>query len=58
MRHKLLDSIRTYVETRTVKGIVALDETFLSESFKGNIGKLCPKRHRGGEVKKRGISSE
>lgn len=63
MRHKFLDSIRTYIETRTVEGIVELDETFLPESFKGNHRKsgfvmLCLSRHRGDEVKKRGISSE
>lgn len=63
MRHKLLDSIRVYIGRGTVEGIVELDETFVAESFKGNHKKSGfvmprPSRHRGSEVKKRGISSE
>jgi hypothetical protein len=47
----------------SVDGIVEMDETFIAESFKGNHRKSGfymprPARKRGGEVKKRGISSE
>ena len=63
MRHKLLDCIRAYIGTGTVEGIVELDETSVALSYKGTHKKSGfvmprPSRHRGGEVKKRGISSE
>lgn len=46
-----------------LKRIVEMDETYIAESFKGNHVKSGfvmprPSRKRGGEVTKRGISSE
>lgn len=63
MRHKLLDCIREYMGTGAVKGVVEMDETFQAYSYKGNHKKSGfvmprPARHRGGQVKVRGISYE
>lgn len=63
MRHKLLDCIREYMGIGKVRGIIEIDETFQAYSYKGNHKKSGfvmprPARHRGGEVKVRGISHE
>lgn len=63
MRHRILDAIRLYLGVGHIEGVVEMDETFYAESFKGNHRKSgfpMPRnsRKRGGEVKKRGISSE
>ena len=63
MRHRILDAIRPYIGMGHLEGVVEMDETYLAESFKGNHVKSGfimprPSRKRGGEVKKRGISSE
>lgn len=63
MRHRVLDAIRTYLGIGHLDGIVEMDETYFAESFKGGhqkSGFILPResRKRGGEVSKRGISSE
>lgn len=63
MRHRILDAIRLYLGMGHLEGIVEMDETFFAESFKGGHQKSGfvlprPSRKRGGEVTKRGISSE
>jgi hypothetical protein len=35
-RHKLLDAVRTYMGIGNLAGIIEIDETFYTESFKGN----------------------
>lgn len=68
MRHKILTALRNYMGIDDLSGIIEMDETFFAESFKGNH-KLhnqvwtAPRnsgksRHRGKEVKYRGISHE
>ena len=63
MRHRILDAIRLYTGMGHLEGVIEMDETYFAESFKGNHVKSGftmprPSRKRGGEVKKRGISSE
>ena len=63
MRHRILDAIRPYIGMGHLEGVVEMDETYIAESFKGNHVKSGfimprPSRKRGGEVTKRGISSE
>jgi transposase-like protein len=63
MRHKILDAIRLFLGVGNLEGIIEMDETFFPLSFKGNHKKSgfnMPResRKRGGEVEKRGISSE
>lgn len=63
MRHRILDAIRLYLGMGHLKGIVEMDETFFTESFKGRYQKSGfilprPSRKRGREITKRGISSE
>ena len=63
MRHPILDAIRLYTGMGHLEGVIEMDETYFAESFKGNHVKSGftmprPSRKRGGEVKKRGISSE
>ena len=58
LQHKFLDCIRAFID-----GIVEMEETFVTESFKYNHKKsgfkmLRPARERGKQVKKRGISNE
>ena len=58
LQHKFLDCIRAFID-----GIVKMEETFVTESFKYNHKKsgfkmLRPARERGKQVKKRGISNE
>lgn len=63
MGHRILDAIRPYIGMGYLEGVVEMDETYIAESFKGNHVKSRfvmppPSRKRGGEVTKRGISSE
>ena len=63
MRHKVFDCIRAFIGVGDVDGIVEMDETFVTESFKCNHKKSGfkmprPARERGKQVKKRGISNE
>ena len=36
MRHKILDTLRTYMGIGDVSGVIEMDETFVAESFKGD----------------------
>lgn len=37
MRHRILDAIRNYQGIGELSGVVEMEETFLPESFKGNL---------------------
>lgn len=63
MRHKVFDCIRAFMGVGDVDGIVEMDETFVTESFKCNHKKSGfkmprPARERGKQVKKCGISKD
>lgn len=65
MRHRLIECISAYSPTFTVERGCGceLDETYFPESFKGNHTKGSfvmprPSRHRGKQVRKRGLSRE
>lgn len=65
MRHRLIDCLRRYSPVFTVGegDACEIDETYFPESFKGNHTKgtfRMPResRHRGKQVKKRGLSKE
>lgn len=63
MRHRILDSIRPYMVMGHLEGVVEMDETYIAETVEGNRVKsgfvmTRAARKRGGEVTKRGISSE
>ena len=57
---KILDALRLYIGTGHVSGLVEADEVFFAYSYKGTKPTNMPRpsRHRGKEVKKRGISKE
>jgi len=59
-RHKILDCLKSFNGIGHVDGVVEADEVFFAESFKGTKpSKMTRKsRHRGSQVKKRGISHE
>ena len=63
IRHKILDCIREFMGIGDVDGIVEMDETFITLSYKGNHKKSGftmprPARKRVKQVKKRGIRNE
>lgn len=63
-RHKVLDAVRKAFEDARLEGIVEMDETFFSVSYKGNHKnsksfKMPREPHmRGGQVHKRGLSRD
>ncbi len=63
-RHKILDALQKMADDVKLDGIVEMDETFFSISYKGNHKKskafTMPResRKRGGEVHTRGLSHE
>jgi transposase-like protein len=56
-RHKILDALRLSDKTE-LSGIVEADETFFRVSYKGSRNIDRKSRRRGGEVHKRGLSTE
>jgi transposase-like protein len=56
-RHKILDALRLSDKTK-LKGIIEADETFFRVSYKGSRNIDRKSRRRGGEVHKRGLSTE
>ncbi|MDR2488149.1 MAG: IS1595 family transposase [Desulfovibrio sp.] len=56
-RHKILDALRLSDKTE-LSGIVEADETFFRVSYKGSRNIERKSRRRGGEVHKRGLSTE
>ena len=59
-RHKILNCISEFLGIGSVDGLVEADEVFFAYSYKGTKPTNMPRpsRHRGKEVKKRGISKE
>lgn len=59
-RHKILDCLKAFNGIGHVDGVVEADEIFFAESFKGTKPSKMTResRHRGSQVKKRGISHE
>ena len=63
-RHRLLDALRTVMDTCPVGGVVEADETYLRVSYKGDHSKssgfTMPRkaRKRGGELHESGISRQ
>ncbi len=59
-RHKILDCLKSFNGIGHVNGVVEADEVFFAESFKGTRPSKMPRksRHRGAQVKLRGISHE
>ena len=59
-RHKILNCISEFLGIGSVDGVVEADEVFFAYSYKGTKPANMPRpsRHRGKEVKKRGISKE
>ena len=57
-RHKILDALQNMADSVELNGIVEVDETFFSVSYKGSRKMPREARRRGGEVHLRGLSHE
>ena len=57
-RHKILDALQNMANSVQLNGIVEVDETFFSISYKGNRNLPRKAHKRGGEVHLRGLSRE
>ena len=59
-RHKILNCISEFLGVGSVDGVIEADEVFFAYSYKGTKPTNVPRpsRHRGKEIKKRGISKE
>ena len=57
-RHKILDALQNMADNVQLNGIVEVDETFFSVSYKGSRNLPREAHKRGGEVHLRGLSRE
>ena len=57
-RHKILDALQNMANSVQLNGIVEVDETFFSVSYKGSRNLPREAHKRGGEVHLRGLSRE
>ena len=57
-RHKILDALQNMANTVQLNGIVEVDETFFSVSYKGNRNLPRQAHKRGSEIHIRGLSRE
>lgn len=57
-RHKILDALQNMANSVQLNGIVEVDETFFSVSYKGSRNLPREAHKRGGEVHLRGLSHE
>ena len=57
-RHKILDTLQNMADSVNLNGIVEMDETFFSVSYKGSRNMPRKSHRRGGEVHTRGLSQE